>query len=335
MCTTFRLKTTGDDVIVGRTMEFAVDLGWRLLVTPRGTACTGTAPDGPGHAWTAQHGFVGVSALGRPVVTDGINDAGLYAGLLYLPGYARYQEDEGVAASDLLSADEVATLVLASAGTVAEAVAATESVVVWNRVEEQLGGILPIHLVLHDRSGAAAVVEWVDGERRVHENPLGVCTNAPPFDWHMTNLRNFVNLSATNVAPHELDGADVRGFGEGTGLIGLPGDWTPPSRFVRATALSQAAYRADDVETAMLTALHVVNTFDIPRGLVRGEHGDEYTGWGVVADLAGGRYALRTYEDPTPRMVALADLALDGGGPVRELPLPSSGAFLPFEGAAA
>ena len=175
MCTTFRLRARDDAVIVGRTMEFAADLGWRLLVVPRGTAFTGTAPDGAaGRAWTAQHGFVGVGALGRLAATDGINEAGLYAGLLYLPGYADYQDAAGVAASDLVSPDEVASLVLAGAATVAEAVAIIESVTVWNRLEEVLGSTLPIHLVLHDRSGAAAVIEWVGGQRTVYDNPVGV-----------------------------------------------------------------------------------------------------------------------------------------------------------------
>ena len=73
-----------------------------------------------------------------------------------------------------------------------------------------LGSVLPIHLVLYDADGDAAVVEWVGGERHVHENPVGICTNAPPFDWHVTNLRNYVNLSATNVSPVALDGLSVK-----------------------------------------------------------------------------------------------------------------------------
>ncbi|MDO8211178.1 linear amide C-N hydrolase [Conexibacter sp. CPCC 206217] len=331
MCTTFRLTTNDGAPIVGRTMEFGADLDWRLAIVPQGTRFAGTAPDGAsGRRWTARHGFTGVTALGRMSATDGVNDAGLYAGLLYLPGFAQYEAADGVAAEDLISPDEVASLVLASASSVEEAVDAVSSVVVWNRIEEVLGGILPIHLVLHDRSGAAAVVEWVDGERHVHENRLGVCTNAPPFDWHLINLRNFVNLSATNVAPLELDGAQIAGLGQGTGLLGLPGDWTPPSRFVRATAMAQATLKVDGPDAGMLAAFHVVNAFDIPKGVVRGPDGGDYTAWSSVVDLAGGRYAVRTYEDPTPRLVTLGELDLSTGAEVQSLPLPSQSAFLPW-----
>lgn len=324
MCTTFRLRARDSAVIVGRTMEFAADLGWRLLVVPRGTALTGTAPDGPGRAFAATYGFVGVGALGRLAATDGLNEAGLYAGLLYLPGYAEYQDATGVPAGDLVSPDEVAALVLAGAATVAEAVEIIESVTVWNRLEEALGGaILPIHLVLHDRAGNAVVVEWVGGVRTVHDNPVGVATNSPPFDWHLTNLRNYVNLRATNVDPLALDGLTLTAIGEGSGLLGLPGDWTPPSRFVRATAIAQATEEIDDGPTAVGAALHIANAFDIPKGVVRDPHGGDYTAWISVSDLANGRYVLRTYGDPTPRSIALADLDLSPGAPVRQLELPS------------
>jgi choloylglycine hydrolase len=221
--------------------------------------------------------------------------------------------------------------VLAQASTVAEAVALVESVVVWDRQEEVLGSSLPVHLVLFDRTGAGAVVEWVGGERHVHDNPVGVCTNSPPFDWHLINLRNYVNLSVTGAGALELDGLEVRPIGQGSGLLGLPGDWTPPSRFVRATAMAQSAVELADADEALHTALHIINNFDIPRGLVRAAEGNEYTGWVTVGDLANGRYVIRTYEDPTPRVVALADLDLAGGGEPRQLALPSSPTIPGFE----
>jgi choloylglycine hydrolase len=331
VCTTFRIRTTSGDVVIGRTMEFALDLGWRLLVIPRGTEFAGTAPDGPGHAFRADHGFVGVGALGRSSATDGINDVGLYAALLYLPGYAEYQSADGVPAGELISPDDVASLVLAGAGSVREAIDVVSQVTVWNRVEDLLGAALPIHLVLFDAGGDAAVVEWVGGERHVHENPVGICTNAPPFDWHMTNLRNFVNLSATNVSPLELDGVAIKGLGEGTGLLGLPGDWTPPSRFVRATAIAHATLPVESADAAMLSALHIVNAFDIPKGVVRSPEGGDFTAWSSVIDLAGRRYVLRTYDDPTPRILTLGDLDLSPGASMHSIPLPSDPGFVALE----
>ena len=321
MCTNLRMRAEDGSIVVGRTMEFAADLGWELLIAPAGNAFTGTAPGGPGHRWTTDHGFVGVSALGRQIVTDGMNDAGLFAGLLYLPGLASYELADD-AADRMISPDETAALVLGTAATVTEAIATIEGVVVWNRVEEQLAGVLPVHLVLHDRSGDFAVIEWIDGVRTVHRSPVGVCTNNPAYPWHLTNLQNYVNLSATNVAPVALDGEAIAPLGQGSGLLGLPGDWTPPSRFVRAAAISAATFPAADGPGAVVATLHMLNTFDIPLGLVRGNEGNELTQWVSVSDLANSTYLLRTYADPTPRQVRLADAGLDTG-PLRTVGLPS------------
>lgn len=325
MCTNLQLTAQDGSVIVGRSMEFAADLGWRLLISPRGSDYVGTAPDGPGHAWTATHGFVGVSALGRPVVTDGINEAGLFAGVLYLPGLAGYEDASDVDAAALVSADELTSLVLGVAATVDEAVAAVTDVVVWNRVEEALGGILPVHLAVHDRTGAMAVIEWIDGVRRVHRSAVKVCTNNPSYDWHETNLRNYVNLSVNNSGPREINGETFTPLAQGSGLLGLPGDWTSPSRFVRATALAAGVLPPADATTAMTTALHMMNTFDIPLGMVRdtAPGADESTQWVSIANLTEPTYLVRTYVDPTPRQVRLADIDLAVGNPIRTVALPA------------
>lgn len=117
----------------------------------------------------------------------------------------------------------------------------------------------PCHYVLHDAAGNCAVIEYVDGKRSIHDNPLGVFTNAPTFDWHITNLRNYANLSVTNVPPVELVGVRLSGFGQGNGLFGLPGDFTPPSRFVRAVAFSQSSVATKTAVDATLQAFHILN----------------------------------------------------------------------------
>jgi choloylglycine hydrolase len=305
-------------------MEFAADLGWQLMTVPTGTQFAGTSPSGAGHLWETTHGFLGISALGRRSAVDGLNDAGLYAGLLYLPGFAEYQAHEGVSPERLVAPDEVASLALSTSASVEEAVATIESVIVWNKFEEQLKGTLPIHLVLHDRSGGFAVVEWVDGACSVHRSSLGVCTNSPPYAWHETNLRNYVNLSVINADPVELDGETFAQIGEGSGLLGLPGDWTPPSRFVRAAVVSSATTPPEDGASGSLTALHVLNAFDIPRGLVGGGSSGDYTQWVTVADLESNVYMVRTYESTGPTQIRLADMGLSSG-PVRQMPLPHSG----------
>ena len=101
----------------------------------------------------------------------------------------------------------------------------------------------------------------------------------------------------------------VNAFGSGAGLLGLPGDFTPPSRFVRAAIYSQAAAPNATAEDAVLSAFHILNQFDIPKGSVvnsaGGEAVDETTEWTSVADLKNLRWYFRTFEDQSIHMVDL------------------------------
>jgi len=171
---------------------------------------------------------------------------------------------------------------------------------------------------VHDASGKSIVIEYVNGKLNIHDNPLGVMTNSPTFDWHMTNLRNYVNFSLVNVPPVQLGSVTLTGFGQGTGMLGLPGDFTPPSRFVRAVAFSQSVLPSATGNDAVLQAFHILNNFDIPKGAARerekDEHGNiqaDHTIWTSANDLKTKRFYFRTYENSQIRMVDLLKMNLD------------------------
>jgi choloylglycine hydrolase len=170
-----------------------------------------------------------------------------------------------------------------------------------------------------DATGDCIVLEHVDGELVVHENPIGVITNSPSFDWHITNLKNYVNLSAVNREPMDLDGLDICEMGMGSGLLGMPGDFTPPSRFIRAVVYSLSSIPARGSDEAVLQSFHILNQFDIPVGACRrqGQDGEdsvqyEYTLWSSVSDLERCRYYIRTHDDSSIRMVDLRELDPEG-----------------------
>ena len=95
-------------------------------------------------------------------------------------------------------------------------------------------------------------------------------SNSPTFDWHMTNLSNYVNMTVNNVPKFDVDGKAIKGLGQGSGMLGIPGDFTPPSRFVRAVAFSKSALPVETAREAVLQAFHILNQFDIPKGAARG-----------------------------------------------------------------
>ncbi len=126
-------------------------------------------------------------------------------------------------------------------------------------VQKDMGFVPPVHYIVTDASGKSLVLEYIDRELKIHTNPLGVMTNAPTFDWHMTNLSNYVTMSAKNVEKVDLAGKEILGLGQGSGMLGLPGDFTPPSRFVQAVAFSKSALPVEKANEGVLQAFHILN----------------------------------------------------------------------------
>jgi choloylglycine hydrolase len=131
----------------------------------------------------------------------------------------------------------------------------------------------------------------------------------------VTNLRNYLGISPFNAEPEKPAGVSLLPLGQGSGMHGLPGDFTPPSRFVRAVAFTQTAEPIENAEEGVKVAFHLLNLFDIPKGVVRGKEGTEaqadHTQWTSAADMTRRRFYIRTYADSQIRMVDLARCNLD------------------------
>lgn len=302
-CTGIRLIAGDGTVVYARTLEFGVNLRSDVILVPRGYARVGTTPDGkPGRVWTAKYANLGANADGLPFLVDGLNEKGLAVGLFYFPSMATYQKYSATDASKTVAPWELGSYILENFASVDEVRDHIAELVVPAVVFGPWKSVPPVHYVVHDASGKSIVIEYVDGKLDLHDNPLGVITNAPAFDWHMTNLRNYVNFSLTNHPPVKLDGVTLTGFGQGTGMLGLPGDFTPPSRFVRAVAFSQTVLPSMTGDDTVVEAFKILNLFDIPKGAVREHEKDangneiaDYTTWTSANDLKAKRFYFRTY----------------------------------------
>jgi choloylglycine hydrolase len=190
------------------------------------------------------------------------------------------------------------------------------------------GEVAGVHFFIQDKTGKSIVIEPVEGTLKVYDAPLGVMTNAPTYDWHMTNLNNYVNLSVKDSDPEKLGSVTLTAPGSGAGLHGLPGDFTPPSRFVRAAIFSQAATPNPNAQDAVLSAFHILNQFDIPKGSVInaavGQPTAEITEWTSVADLTNLRWYFRTHGDQSIRMVDLKEAIAGAKGEIRSIDMESS-----------
>jgi choloylglycine hydrolase len=318
-CTGIRLIAEDDTVVHARTMEFAIDIHSDVIMVPRGYARIGTTPDGKeGLKWKVKYASIGANGVGLPVLFDGLNEKGLAAGTFYFPTSAGYMPYTAADAGKTIAQWEVGSWILENFASVEEVKANIGNIVVPAVVFGGWGFAPEAHYIVHDASGKSIVIEYVGGKLNVHDNPLGVITNSPTFDWHMTNLRNYLNFSMTNAPPVQLGSVKLLPTGQGSGMLGLPGDFTPPSRFVRAVAFSQSVFKPKTGDDAILEAFHVLNQFDIPKGAARehekDEHGNvlaDYTIWTSASDLKAKRFYFRTYENSQIRMVDLMKMNLD------------------------
>ncbi len=305
-CTGFRLIAADNGVVIGRTLEFGLDPESEILVIPAGKEITNSLQDqSHGIAYTSKYGIVGANGFGFDVHVDGINETGLYVGAFYFPGYASYNKPDPEKYDISMAPEDYGTWLLANFSSVEDVKANFDKVFLVENPMEAIGGIsLPAHFIVQDKTGSCVVIEPLNKTLVIYDNPLGVFTNSPTFDWHMTNLNNYINLSANNVEPIDYKGQVYKSFGEGSGLHGLPGDGTPPSRFVRATIYSQTAVQQETAEETVPQVFHLMNNFDIPVGSVREvikNSSDttvvnEITSWTTVIDLKDLTYSFKTYK---------------------------------------
>lgn len=315
-CTGLKVTAKDGSAVHGRTLEFGIQVALTTIVVPRGYQFTGTTPQGKGLPYTTKYGFVGAMAFTTPAAMDGMNEKGLSVGTFYFPGFAGYSTITAENQAKALSPVEFPNWILSQFATLEEVKAALPNVVIAPTVVKEWGPTAaPFHYIVYDKQGNAIVIEPIAGKLVVSENRLGTFTNSPTFDWHMTNLRNYINMRTVSVPPIKIDGVELASFGMGSGMVGLPGDFTPPSRFVRAATYSTTALPVDNSEQAVMQTFHLLNQFDIPLGSARevvdGVTYADNTMITCVRNPDTLKYYFKTYEDQNIKMIDLKKFDLD------------------------
>ena len=264
-CTGITLKSKDNVTIVARTIEWGgSNLNSQYVVVPRGYAGQSYTPDSlGGMCFKARYGYVGLAVEQKEFVAEGLNEAGLSAGLFYFPGYGKYEEyvvaDRKKSIADL----QLVPWLLGECKTVDEVKEAVRKVRIIN-IDPRAS---TVHWRFADVSGRQLVLEVIDGTCRFYENTLGVLTNSSGFEWQLTNLNNYVNLFPGTAPAQKLGNLCLSSFGAGSGFLGLPGDVTPPSRFVRAAFYQTSAPQQATALETVLQGFQILNNFDIPVGI--------------------------------------------------------------------
>lgn len=318
-CTSLLLKAADGSPVYGRTMEFAFPLSSDAIVIPRQHPFSATGPDGKaGLTWKGTYAATGLNAYGWPILVDGMNERGLAGGILYFPNYAEYTDPAKAQASQSMAPWEFLTWALTNFATVAEVKAAINNVNVISVIQPGQDFVPPVHYTLHDATGASLVIEPTGGKLVAYDNPFGVMTNAPRFDWHVQNLSNYIKLTKNDLAPITLMGQTVKPLSTGTGMLGLPGDLTSPSRFVRSVAFAATVNPPKTAEETVRLAEHVMNNFDIPLGYQHDSSAPnaplERTQWTTFADIKNLRYSFKTIDYQAMREIDMKSIDLTTPG---------------------
>ena len=287
-CSLILWNTNDQAVVAGRTMDLYIDDQPRLVFLPRGIARRGVA-EANAAAWTSKYASTVLTALDA-ATSDGMNEAGLSAHLLYLHG----SEHEPADARPGLSNALWAQYVLDNFATVSDALAGLEKLrIVSVKVH---GREWPLHLSIEDATGDSAVIEFVNGKTVVHHGKdVTVMTNEPPLDEQLANLKRY------------------KLFG---GSLAMPGDIDPMSRFVRASSYLKTLPKPADTPEAIGHLAGVVRNVAVPFGAVDtsgGESSDAWpTRWASVSDHTHKVYYVMPVNSPNVFWVDFSKMKPEG-----------------------
>lgn len=293
--------------LFGRTLDVECSYGESVVIAPRQIRFD-LLYEIPIQAHLAVIG-IGCVRGNTPLYYDAVNEAGLAMAGLNFPQNAVYhpkqQGKHNVASYELIP------WVLYQCKTVREA---AELLSRTNITPDNFSSDLtatPLHWIIADKE-RAVTVESVSNGLCIYENRFGVLTNEPPFPYHETRLADFMQLRAEYPQNGLCPSTDLSVYSRGMGAMGLPGDFSSPSRFVRAVFLKNHTAHEASEEKAVGRFFHIMDSVCVPRGCVKTEEGKEMlTRYTSCANTDTATYYFTTYHRRRIRTVDLRSTPLD------------------------
>lgn len=303
-CTGISLTAKDGSYVQARTIEWAYGtLKSEYVIIPRGEKLQSFTPTGTnGLTFTSKYGVVGLAVVEKEFIAEGVNEAGLSAGLFFFPRYGGYtpynQSQNSVTLGDM----QVVQWILTQFATIDELKQNINNVKIVALDKDAV-----VHWRIGEPSGRQVVMEIVAGEVHFYENGVGVLTNAPGFEWQLANLENYVNLRPGSAQSYQLGDVTLQPLGGSSAMLGLPGDFTPPSRFVRVAFFRNSAPQRADGLSTVLQCFHLLNNFDVPIAIENPSETElpSATQWTSAIDLTARKVYYKTAYNNTIRCIDL------------------------------
>ncbi|WP_125152937.1 choloylglycine hydrolase [Clostridium rectalis] len=318
MCTSLTLKTKDGHNIFGRTMDFAIQFNESVNIIPRNFVWS-TEVDKKERK--SKYATIGMAVVinNHPVLADGMNEKGLICATLYFPGFSQFEEKTVNNKENVPSYDFV-FWVLSQFENLNQVKKALKNMSIVNKTLSILNFAPPLHWILTDRSGKSIVVEKTSRGLEIFDNPVGVMTNSPNFQWHLSNLRQYIGLRPKQFENAMWGDLELAAFSQGSGTFGLPGDFTPPSRFVRAAYLKNNIADTDNEIKGINGVFHILSNCEVPKGVVlKSDDLSDYTFYTSAMCSESGNYYYHTYENRQISVINLYNEDLDSND-IKEFP---------------
>ena len=337
MCTGISIVSQEGHPYWGRSQDFEQEFEYAGMKIPAGTTIESTYTP-----ITTRYAVMGIAwaqdVHQHPVILDGINEHGICGGSFYFDHFYRYVDRATIDASGkkALRGEELVTWILTQYGSLDEIKERLNSELgIVNEPGPMMGMSVPQHAVFQDDTGRSIVVEpSQENGFRIFENPVGVFANAPTFDWHLHNLKTHLERSTCRTYTYSVEEPIERIGLEETcsGLIDIPSDYKPESRFLRAAYAKLMSLKVHDAH-AVNEVFQLLTTVNTPKGALRIRSGGEilvpWTQYTVVYDIQSKTLYAATYDNRNVRLLEFGDSTQWEG--IRYYEFISEQTYEPFE----
>ena len=306
MCTAIAYRAK--DFYFGRNLDLEYSYQETVTVTPKNFPFHFRN----GAVLTSHYAMIGMATVSDsyPLYYEATNEKGLSLAGLNFPGNAVYYPEDPN--KDNITPFELIPWILGQCATIGEALVKLSNLNLWKRPFSDVFPLSPLHWLMSDKDRSVTLEPMHDG-LKIHENPVGVLTNNPPFDFHMYNLANYLNLTPQPPENRFNAGIALKPYSLGMGSIGLPGDMSSASRFVKATFTKLNSFSGDSESESISQFFHILGSVVQQKGLtcVRGEE-YEFTLYSSCCNTSKGIYYYTTYENSQITAIDMRKEDLDG-----------------------
>lgn len=309
MCSGITFNDDKGNMYFARNLDWNVGYGQKVVVTPRGFKRTYAFDVEP----KENYAVIGPCIVQEnvPLYFDCGNDQGLAIAGLNFPGYAQYEEGP-VEGKTNIAAYEFPLWVASNFKTVDDVEEALQNVAIVAKAINDLFPISLLHWIIAD-ADRCIVVEYMADGMHIHHNDICVLANQPTFDWHIEHLRSYMNLAPDYKASVKWGRQELTPYGAGAQMVGLPGSYYSPDRFVRAAYIN-SHYPTKSTEAENVSRMfHTLNGVAMADGCSQmGDGTYEITIYTGGISMATKTYYMNTYEDPAIKAYPMSDADLDG-----------------------